>query len=91
LNTNLRELYISDDIRAHKDYPFAEDLNYGSDFDFAMKLCVNSKIAYLVVFDSYFRVVRGGGNDIQLEYVDVRSSEAEEAEIFMLYRERTAV
>ncbi|KAL3442968.1 hypothetical protein BJX65DRAFT_285978 [Aspergillus insuetus] len=95
LNTNLRELYITDDHRARRQYPTDHDENYyGSQLDFASRLCANSRIAYLVLYDFYFRVVRGGNADVQLirlEAVDLCSSEAEEAEIFMLYRERTKI
>ncbi|KAJ0414816.1 hypothetical protein BJY00DRAFT_318470 [Aspergillus carlsbadensis] len=90
LNTNLRELYITNEDTPQGRDPFGGDSEYG-ELDYAARLCANSRIAYLVVNNFYFRVVREVGRDARVEYVDLYSSEAEEAEIFMMYRERMEI
>jgi hypothetical protein len=90
LNTNLLELYITNEGMPHGTDPFRGDSEYG-ELDCATRLCANSRLAYLVVNNFYFRVVREVGKDARVEYVDLHSSEAEEAEIFMMYRERTEI
>ncbi|KAL2809132.1 hypothetical protein BJX63DRAFT_406681 [Aspergillus granulosus] len=91
LGTSLRELYITDDFHSYGEGSFAEDDEYGSELDLAERICAKSRIAYLVLYSDYFRVVRQVGEEVRLEYIDLYSSEAEEAEIFMMYRERMEI
>ncbi|KAL2862580.1 uncharacterized protein BJX67DRAFT_385498 [Aspergillus lucknowensis] len=91
LRPNLRELYITDEHQPSGDSSIDDDPEYGSDLAFAKRLCANSRISYLVVYDTGYRVIRQGGQDIQVEIVGNDSSEMEEAEIFTMFRERSEI
>ncbi|KAL2846152.1 hypothetical protein BJY01DRAFT_175663 [Aspergillus pseudoustus] len=87
LNTSLRELYVTDHQDTDDEDSIEDDDPHGSDIDLAKRLCANSRLSYVAVYDCFFRVVRQLGEEVRLEYCDIFTSEAEEAEIFMLYRE----
>lgn len=91
LCTNLSELYITDEHSPRGESSIDDDPEYGSELAFAERLCAKSRISYLVVYASGYRVVRRVGGDTRLEVVDVGTSESDEAGIFTLFRERREI